>query len=136
MRVKRLATFLVLGIAIALAYGARRRRGAPARRAVPAGAGARGTAAELESRLWRGDQAGDLLDEEIAGWDAAPPMALDLEVTVVMANDEDLGADAGVWIGERAFDLAEDADPHAGQHEKATTDTPVADRGSGGPRGL
>src|SRR5690242_4337156 len=38
MRVKRLTTWLVLGIAVALAYAARRRHGIRSRRAVPAGA--------------------------------------------------------------------------------------------------
>jgi hypothetical protein len=49
MRVRRLTTWLVLGMAVALAYAARQRRGPPQRRAVPAvppAPGARGMPAE------------------------------------------------------------------------------------------
>jgi hypothetical protein len=46
MRVKRLTTWLVLGVAVALAYSMRRRRGAPPRRAVPTAPSARPVGAE------------------------------------------------------------------------------------------
>lgn len=37
---------------------------------------------------------------------------------------------------EHMIDINEDTDPHSGHHRTATSDTPVADLGSGGPRGL
>lgn len=37
---------------------------------------------------------------------------------------------------EQMIDINEDTDPRAGHHRTATSDTPVADLGSGGPRGL
>lgn len=177
MRVKRLTTWLVLGISVALAYTARRRRGGPRRRAVPAvpvPAGAReapAASAEIDaSALGRGDEAGDVFVEAIAEWDEpggaaradvyrdrrAARGAGDLYgVHVATAADRELPdddqaqAEGENWLEhlettsaelgpepEHAIDVIDDSDPHPGHHKTATRDTPVADRGSGGPRGL
>lgn len=37
---------------------------------------------------------------------------------------------------EHVLDMSDDSDPRGGHHKSATSDTPVADHGSGGPRGL
>jgi hypothetical protein len=175
MRVKRLTTWLVLGIAVALADAARRRRGGLHRRAVPAGV--RGTPAEIDpTLLGRSDEAGEMFVEAIAGWDAEPTADLGLDeppgadaygdrgrrgagdlygVHVTPAIDRDLPdddraqAEGESWLEhlnataaevgpepEHVLDMLDDSDPHAGHHKRAKDDVPVADHGSGGPRGL
>lgn len=175
MRVKRLTTWLVLGIAVALAYAARRRRGIPHRRVVPAGV--RGTPAEVDpTLLGRPDEAGEMFVEAIAGWDAEPTADLGLDelpgsdaygargrqgagdlygVHVTSAVDRDLPdddqaqAEGENWLEhlnataaesgpepEAVLDMLDESDPHAGHHKRAKDDIPVADYGSGGPRGL
>jgi hypothetical protein len=151
MRVKRLTTWLVLGIAVAFAYGARRRRGAPLRRAVPAGA--RGTPAEIDpSVLGRVDEVGEQFVEAIAGWNLEAELGAEANPSLGLELPDD-GEAQGIgesWLEhlearaaelgpepEHALDVTDDAEPHAGRHpKKMTGDTPVADHGSGGPRGL
>jgi hypothetical protein len=206
MRVRKLTTWLVLGIAVALAYAARRRRGVPPRRAVPA-AGARGTPAEVDpTTLGRGDEVGELFVEAIAGWELDPEADLEVEVTEPspgaragarldpnanadanpdaslgepsrvdvygdrraargggdlygvhvtpavdreLPDDDQAQAEGESWLEhlgasaaelgpepELVLDMGDDSDPHAGHHKTETSDTPVADHGSGGPRGL
>jgi hypothetical protein len=193
MRVKRVTTWLVLGLAVVLAYTARRRRGVPFRRAVPA----RGTPADVDpTTLGRGDLAGEQFVEAIAEWDLEsselevavtepvrtqiePDEDLDLDpaaaasadiygdrraplgagdlygMHVVPAEDRELPDDDQAqdegesWLEhlgasaaesgpepEHEIDLVDESELHAGHHRTATTDTPVADLGSGGPRGL
>lgn len=151
MRVKRLTTWLVLGIAVALAYAARRRRGLPQRRAVPAGW--RGTPAEVDpTLLGRPDEAGEMFVEAIAGWDAEPTAELGLDELPGSGrdlSDDDQAQEGENWLEhlnataaevgpepEHVLDMRDDSDPHAGHHKRAKDDIPVADHGSGGPRGL
>jgi hypothetical protein len=147
MRVRRLTTWLVLGIAVALAYAARRRRGAPWRRAVPTGV--RGTPEEIDaSTLGRGDLTDEEFVEAIAEW--AP--AADDDDSADEPLDEDHAEIEGEhWLEhlearsaelgpepERAIEpehAIEDAGRPARHRRTATSDTPVADHGSGGPRG-
>ena len=135
MRVKRLTTWLVLGVAVALAYAVRRRRGAPHRRAVPATPSARPVGP------W------DVFVEAFAQEDAgAEPLSQDISVH---ADDDEAQAEGESWLEhlqasavelgpepEHVLDMMDDADPHAGPHETETRDTPVADHGAAGPRGL
>jgi hypothetical protein len=137
MRVKRLTTWLVLGVAVALAYAARRRRGAPRRRAVPVTPSARpvgpwGSPAEAEidpTALGLGDEAGEVfvLDDDDDEAQAEGENWLEH----LQASAAELGPEP-----ERVLDMSDDADPHAGHHKTETRDTPVADHGAAGPRGL
>jgi hypothetical protein len=144
MRVRKLTTWLVLGIAVALAYAVRRHRGAPGRRTVPRSE----EEEELDaSALGHGDLAGEPFIEAIAEYD--PDLDDD-------SADEPLDQDQAEIEGEhwlehleaRSAELGpepehavepEDAIEGAGRPARprrtATSDTPVADRGSGGPRG-
>lgn len=176
MRVKRLTTWLVLGIAVALAYAARRRHGARSRRAVPAGA-ADTSAAECDPDLTvRFGEEDEELFEAISEWDdlevslgaeADPGLAHYGDdrallgsgelygVHVPSAVDRDLPdddraqAEGENWLEEleasagemgpepeHELDVIDDSDPHAGHHKTMTGDTPVADHGAAGPRGL
>ena len=211
MRAKSFTSLLVLGAAVGLAYLARRGRGEPARRAVPAGATpARPDAAALDAE-------GERFVETMAAWDLGPRAELDVDVDVTdmgfgaagdavssapagsrvephpypaAALDEDLppgdAARADIY-GERAalgdgdlygvhvpvaidrelpdddlafeegeswlehleasaaengaepgrpLDMSDESDRPRRRGRSAKTDIPVADRGSGGPRGL
>jgi len=180
MRVKRLTTMFVLGLAVALAYATRRRRGAPPRRAVPTGTGV--TPAEIDpTTLGRPDETAELFVEAISEWsldadafasdDVSPgenarpdvyddPRAArgsgDLYGVHVppavehhLPDDDHAQAEGENWLEhlearsaelgpepEHVLDMSDDSDSHAGHHKTATSDTPVADHGSGGPRGL
>jgi hypothetical protein len=135
MRVRRLTTWLVLGIAVALAYAVRRHRGAPRRRAAPAS-----EEEELEAiALGRGDLAGESFVEAIAEWDPE----LDDDPAGEPLDEDHAEIEGEHWLEHleaRAAELGpapEHAiEPEPARHRRtATSDTPVADRGSGGPRG-
>ena len=196
MRVKRLTTWLVLGIA--LAYAARRRGRAGQRRAVPQAPRVPTTPAQIDgTTLCRPDLEGEMFIEAIAEWDLVPDPDLDVAVADPMAGRVDLDPDtisddlgeparAGAYgerrahgsgdlygvhvmpgidtalpdddqthdVGEswlehlehtavelgpepeRVLDMADESDHAPRRHKSATSDTPVADHGSGGPRGL
>jgi hypothetical protein len=195
MRVKRLTTWLVLGIA--LAYAARRRGRAGQRRAVPAIPRVPTTPAQIDgSTLGRPDMEGEMFVESIAAWDPDPdldvgvadPIAGRVDLDPDTISDDSLGEPArpgaygerrahgsgdlyGVHVApgmdadlpdddqthdmgenwlehlghtaaelgpepERVLDMADESDHAPRRHKSATSDTPVADHGSGGPRGL
>ena len=93
---------------------------------------------------------------DVYGHRRAPLGSGDLyEVHVVTAGDRDLLDDdlaqgegenwlerleaSAAEIGpepEHELDIVDDSDLHAGHHKTDVSDTPVADRGSAGPRGL
>lgn len=177
MRITRLATWLVLGSAVALAYGTRRLRQARTRRAVDADLMSHGSAplepnvipraidivqlaagfdeaGELHieafpdgSAAWETDTSDDPQWETDSGelYDLHTPRAVDRDL-----SDDDQAQSAGMhWFEhleasatefgaepEYSIDIVDDSDPHAGHHRTDRRDTPVADRGSAGPRGL
>lgn len=181
MRMTRLTTWLVLGTAVALAYGARKGWRARRQRAreVDADLVPDGTARREPNvvprpidigQLAKGfDEAGELHIEAFpdasAAWDSETdasddpqwesdsgelydlhmPRAVDRELP-----DDDQAQSAGMhWFEhleasaaefgpepEYSIDVVDDSDPHAGHHKTDRRDTPVADRGSAGPRGL
>lgn len=185
MRVKRLTTWLVLGVAVALAYSVRRRRGAPHRRVVPAAPPPPEPRAPFDDPvgMWDGsarvdpaviartDEASDMFVVSIAEGDGGSE--LDFGVTDAtpgraaagagdlygghvapavdreLPDDDEAQAEGENWLEhlqasatelgpepERVLDMADESDPHAGHHKTETRDTPVADRGAAGPRGL
>ncbi len=186
MRVKRLTTWLVLGVAVALAYSVRRRRGGPHRRAVPAAPPAPpeprapfddpvglwdGSAEVDPAVIARTDEVASMFVEAIAEGDGGSE--LDLGVTEAtpgdaargagdlygghvtpavdreLPDDDEAQAEGENWLEhlqassaelgpepERVLDMSDDSDPHAGHHKTETRDTPVADHGAAGPRGL
>ncbi|HWO23681.1 MAG TPA: hypothetical protein VNO30_33295 [Kofleriaceae bacterium] len=94
MRVKRLTTWLVLGIA--LAYAARRRGRAVAtrRRAVSDAPRVPLTPAQIDgTTLGRPDREGELFVEAISAWDLAPDPDLDVGVADPLASRVDLDPD-------------------------------------------
>jgi hypothetical protein len=181
MRTRRFTTWLVLGIAVTLAYLARRgRRGrrTPWRRAAPPppepadqpGMSAVPADLDLDQIATSIDEVGGMHIEELGALDevgeeapAETPAIRRVrlgsgelyDAHVVSAADRDLPdddraqADGENWLErleanaaelgpepERTLDPLDDSDPHAGHHKTDRNDTPVADRGSAGPRGL
>jgi len=147
MRVKRLTTWLVLGIAIALGYAVRRSRGGPRRRPVPANL--RDPAEDL-ARVppERTDEAGTLFVEAIAGSLLEAELGASADPELALLDDDQAQAVGESWLEHlearsaelgpepgQALPVSDDAEPHTGRR-RATRDTPVADHGSGGPRGL
>jgi hypothetical protein len=179
MRTRRFTTWLVLGIAVTLAYLARRRRRPPWRRAAPPppepadlqGTPAIPTDVDLDRIASSIDEVGGMHVEELGALDEIPEDAtlpeppalrrvrlgsgelydshLVSAVDRELPDEDDAQADGENWLEhleasaaelgpepERALDPLDDSDPHAGHHKTDRNDTPVADRGSAGPRGL
>ena len=180
MRARRFTTWLVLGIAVTLAYVVRRSRRAAWRHAAPpaqeAAPPAGAPAAEPEVSAVPADldldrvasaidEVGGMHVEELGDaaesaaiygdrraargsgelYDLHLPPAADREV----ADDDQAQGEGQNWLErletstaelgpepERELDIIDDSDPHPGHHKTDTDDTPVADRGSAGPRGL
>ena len=136
MRAKRLISLIVLAAAVGLAYSARRRRGEPARRAVPAGADLGTTPDELDPTALGG------VDDESEPFvvTAAEPELPDVDLAFEegetwLEHLEATSAEMGPGPG-RPLDMRDESERGRGRHKAATSDIPVADRGSGGPRGL
>lgn len=95
---------------MALAYLARRGRRAPWRRVAPP-------------------------PPEPADREGVPAVPTDVDLDQIAKSIDEVGGmhveDLG--SGELSDD---DSDPHVGHHETDRNDTPIADRGSAGPRGL
>jgi hypothetical protein len=121
MRAKSFTSLLVLGSAVALAYLARRNRGEPARRAVPAGATPAApdpTALDAE-----GERFVETFVETMAAWDLGPRAELDVDVTDLTfdaADDLTSGAPAGSRIEPHPYPAASlDEDQPPGESARA-----------------
>jgi hypothetical protein len=156
MRTRRFIAWLVLGIAVTVGYLARRGRRPPWRRAAPPppepadlqGVPAVPADVDLDQIASSIDEVGGMHVERLGGdelYDSGVASAAGRE----LADDDGAQADGESWLErlearaaelgpepERTLDPLDDSDPQSGRNETDRHDTPVADRGSAGPRGL